>query len=70
LKDICIAPSLLTSCNIAPKQRATDGISTHLWEADLGTGWPAGRHIIEVKATDRYDRTFTAYHTMRVVSEQ
>ncbi len=44
-------------------------ISTHLWETDLGTDWPAGRHIIEVKATDRYDRTFTAYHTMRVVSE-
>ncbi len=44
-------------------------ISTHLWETNLGTDWPAGRHIIEVKATDRYDRTFTAYHTMRVVSD-
>jgi hypothetical protein len=44
-------------------------ISTHLWEANVGTDWPAGRHIIEVKASDRYGRTFTAYHTMRVVSE-
>lgn len=44
-------------------------ISTHLWEANLGTDWPEGRHIIEVKAVDRYNRVFTAYHTMRVVSE-
>lgn len=43
--------------------------STHLWEANIGTDWPAGRHIIEVAAHDRYDRTFTAYHTMRVVEE-
>ncbi|MCF8227229.1 MAG: calcineurin-like phosphoesterase C-terminal domain-containing protein [Bacteroidales bacterium] len=41
--------------------------STHLWEANLGTDWPEGRHIIEVKANDRYGRTFIAYHTMRVV---
>ncbi|MFW6370662.1 MAG: calcineurin-like phosphoesterase C-terminal domain-containing protein [Bacteroidota bacterium] len=44
-------------------------ISTHLWEANLGTNWPVGRHIIEVGATDRYGRTFTAYNTMRVVGE-
>jgi hypothetical protein len=44
-------------------------ISTHLWEADLGTDWPSGRHVIEVKASDRYGRTFTAYHPMRVISE-
>lgn len=43
--------------------------STHLWEASIGTDWPAGRHIIEVKATDRYGRTFTDFHVMRVVSE-
>ncbi|MDW3192904.1 MAG: calcineurin-like phosphoesterase family protein [Cytophagales bacterium] len=41
--------------------------STHLWEANIGTNWPAGRHVIEVKAEDRYGRTFTAYHMMRVV---
>ena len=43
--------------------------STHLWQADIGTKWPVGRHVIEVKAIDRYGRTFTAYQTMRVVSE-
>ena len=43
--------------------------STHLWEANLGTDWPAGRHVIEVKAEDRYGRTFTAYHMMRVVGQ-
>jgi hypothetical protein len=41
--------------------------SSHLWEANIGTDWPAGRHIIEVKAMDRYGRTFLDYHTMRVV---
>ncbi len=40
--------------------------SSHMWEASIGTDWPAGRHIIEVRARDRYDRTFTAFHTMRV----
>jgi len=44
-------------------------ISTHLWEAELGTDWPSGRHVIEVKASDRYGRTFIAYHPMRVVSQ-
>lgn len=43
--------------------------STHLWEANLGTDWPAGRHVIEVMAKDRYGRTFNAYQTMRVVAE-
>lgn len=43
--------------------------STHLWEANIGTDWPIGRHIIEVKARDRYGRTFTAYQTMRVTPE-
>jgi hypothetical protein len=43
-------------------------ISTHLWEANIGTDWPEGRHIIEVRAQDRYGRTFTAFHTMRVVA--
>lgn len=42
--------------------------STHLWQADLGTDWPLGRHTIEVQAKDRYGRTFTDVHTMRVVA--
>jgi hypothetical protein len=44
--------------------------STHLWEADLGTDWPAGRHVIEVRAKDRYGRVFMGYHSMRVVDAQ
>ncbi len=44
-------------------------VSSHLWEADLGTNWPAGRHIIEVKAEDRYGRIFTGFQTMRIVDQ-
>ena len=40
--------------------------SSHIWEANIGTNWPEGRHIIEVQAKDRYGRTFTEFHTMRV----
>lgn len=40
--------------------------SSHLWEANLGTDWPKGRHTIEVRVTDRYGRTFKDVHTMRV----
>lgn len=43
--------------------------STHLWEANLGTDWPVGRHVVEVKAEDMFGRTFTAFQSMRVVSE-
>ena len=43
--------------------------SSHLWEANIGTDWPAGRHLIEVQAKDRYGRIFSAYHMMRVVEE-
>lgn len=43
--------------------------SAHLWEANIGTNWPVGRHIIEVKARDRYGRTHSAFHMMRVVAE-
>ncbi len=43
--------------------------SSHLWEANLGTDWPVGRHVIEVMAKDRYGQTFTAYQTMRVTAE-
>jgi len=44
-------------------------ISTHLWEANIGSAFPEGRHIIEVRATDRYGRVFTDYSTIRVVKE-
>ncbi len=44
-------------------------ISTHLWEANIGSDFPAGRHTIEVRATDRYGRVFTDHTTLRVVGE-
>ncbi len=44
-------------------------ISTHLWEANIGSDFPAGRHIIEVRAKDRYGRVFTDFSTLRVVEE-
>ncbi len=43
--------------------------SSHIWEANIGTDWPEGRHVIEVQAKDRYGRTFTEFHTMRVVAQ-
>ncbi|MEL7119834.1 MAG: calcineurin-like phosphoesterase family protein [Bacteroidota bacterium] len=44
-------------------------ISTHLWETNIGSDFPAGRHIIEVRAKDRYGRVFTNYSTLRVVEK-
>lgn len=43
--------------------------STHIWESNIGTDWPEGRHVIEVKANDRYGRAFTEFHTMRVLKK-
>jgi hypothetical protein len=39
---------------------------THLWQVELGSDWPAGRHLIEVRVIDRRGRIFTDWHTMRV----
>lgn len=44
-------------------------ISTHLWEANIGSDFPAGRHVVEVRAKDRYGRVFTNVKTFRVVQE-
>lgn len=44
-------------------------ISTHLWEANIGSDFPVGRHVIEVRAKDRYGRVFTEVSTLRVVKE-
>ena len=44
-------------------------MSTHLWEANIGSDFPVGRHVIEVRAKDRYGRVFTDYTTLRVVAE-
>lgn len=47
----------------------TPSISTHLWEANIGSDFPVGRHVIEVRATDRYGRVFTDVTTFRVEQE-
>jgi hypothetical protein len=44
-------------------------ISTHLWEANIGSDFPPGRHLIEVRAKDRYGRVFREVTTLRVVEE-
>jgi len=69
LQELWEADTTLADQSFPGTKMPRPRISTHLWEANIGTDWPAGRHIIEVKATDRYDRTFTAYHTMRVVAK-
>ncbi|MEO0339562.1 MAG: calcineurin-like phosphoesterase C-terminal domain-containing protein, partial [Bacteroidota bacterium] len=43
--------------------------SSHLWEANIGSDFPAGRHIIEVRAKDRYGRVFSDFTTLRVVEK-
>ena len=43
---------------------------THLWTAELGTDWPAGRHIIEVRVKDMFGRVFVANHTMRITEPE
>ena len=41
-------------------------ISTHLWETNIGSDFPPGRHVIEVRVKDRYGRVFTDFTTIRV----
>ncbi|HKK77849.1 MAG TPA: hypothetical protein VJ953_22415 [Saprospiraceae bacterium] len=41
--------------------------STHLWKANIGSDFPAGRHTIQVRAKDRYGPVFTSFKTFRVV---
>jgi hypothetical protein len=38
----------------------------HLWQSAIDTKIPLGRHTIEVRATDRWERTFSDYHPLRV----
>ena len=44
--------------------------STHVWTAEIGTDFAPGRYTIEVKAKDRYGRTFTDYHTLRIATRE
>lgn len=43
--------------------------SVHLWRVDLPKELPTGAHVITVKTTDRYGRTFTLRQTFEVVEE-
>ncbi|WP_265519590.1 calcineurin-like phosphoesterase family protein [Nitratireductor luteus] len=43
--------------------------SSHLWRADLPETLAEGVHVLEVKTTDRYGRTFTQKLTFEVVNE-
>jgi hypothetical protein len=43
-----------------PGRRPSDPVrSTHLWRAGIPSNLPAGEHTVEVRATDRYGRTFS-----------
>lgn len=40
--------------------------STHLWRGNIPTNLPLGEHRIEVRATDRFGRTFTQHSSYRL----
>lgn len=69
LVDLWEADTSLADQPFPGTKMSNPRISTHLWEANIGTDWPAGRHIIEINAMDRYGRTHSAYQTMRVVAD-
>jgi hypothetical protein len=58
-----------SNVNLPGSSMPKPSLSTHLWEANIGSNFPIGRHIIEVRAKDRYGRVFTDYSTFRVVVE-
>ncbi|MCB1078305.1 MAG: calcineurin-like phosphoesterase C-terminal domain-containing protein, partial [Verrucomicrobiae bacterium] len=41
--------------------------SAHLWKANLPGGLKPGSHLIEIEATDAYDRLFRGKRIIRVV---
>ncbi|AKD03700.1 calcineurin-like phosphoesterase family protein [Pontibacter korlensis] len=44
--------------------------STHLWRGSIPTKLEPGEHIIEVRATDMFGRTFTQQSSYRIVSSK
>ncbi|MBS2099463.1 calcineurin-like phosphoesterase C-terminal domain-containing protein [Carboxylicivirga linearis] len=66
LDEVWLADSTLTVQDFPGMPLMGPAKSTHIWEANIGSDFPVGRYMIEVKAEDRYGRTFTAFHTMRV----
>jgi hypothetical protein len=46
--------------DVRPGRRPSNPVrSTHLWRAGIPSNLPAGKHTVEVRATDRYGRTFS-----------
>jgi hypothetical protein len=46
--------------DVRPGRRPSNPVrSTHLWRAGIPSNLPAGEHTVEVRATDRYGRTFS-----------
>lgn len=47
--------------DIRPGRRPSNPVRcTHLWRTNITSNLPAGKHSVEVRATDRYGRTFSA----------
>jgi hypothetical protein len=44
----------------------TPGISSHLWEAMLPDGLAAGSHLIEVRASNVFGKTYSGRRIVRV----
>ena len=43
--------------------------SQHLWKVDLPANLPAGSHVMEIKTTDRYGRTFSEKLAFEIVEQ-
>jgi len=51
---------------VAGKRGSNPILSTHLWRGKIPTKLSLGRHIVEVRATDRYGKTHTGSATYRL----
>lgn len=58
--------SLVENENLPGKRLPYIQKSSHIWMENIGSDWPAGRHVIEVKVEDRYGRTFYDRHLLRI----
>nr|WP_321411816.1 calcineurin-like phosphoesterase family protein [uncultured Carboxylicivirga sp.] len=66
LDKVWLADSTLTVHDFPGSPLIGPAKTNHIWEANIGTDFDAGRYIIEVEAKDRYGRTFTAYQSLRI----
>lgn len=58
----------LTDTLFAGRRPSNAVNSTHLWRGNIPTNLPFGQHRIEVRATDRFGRTFTQESSYRLES--